>query len=70
MIIFKYLEYSCLWICNVDDIKIIDWIWIRWKLVWQSELNKNMNKTEKTNTAKRRLAKQRRIKTTKSQKKN
>jgi len=26
MIIFKSPEYSCLWICNVDDVKVIDWI--------------------------------------------
>lgn len=26
MTIFKSPEYSCFWICEVDDAKVIDWI--------------------------------------------
>jgi len=33
MIIFKSPEYSCLWIINVDEAKVIDWICTRLKLI-------------------------------------
>jgi len=28
MTILKSSEYSCLRICNVDDVKVFDWIWL------------------------------------------
>src|SRR4030042_4278404 len=71
MTIFKSPEYACLRICNVDDAKVIDWICTGSKLIWQSEPNKYLNETRKTNNvAQRRRTKQRRTKTTKSRKKN
>jgi len=41
MTIFKSPEYSCLWICNVDDVKVIviDWICTCSKLIFQCNLN-------------------------------
>jgi len=41
MTIFKSLEYSCLRICNVDNVKVIDWICISSKLIFQPELNRH-----------------------------
>jgi len=32
MVIFKSPEYACLWICNIDNTKVIDWIFIYSKL--------------------------------------
>ena len=62
MTIFKSPEYTCLQICNVDDVKVIDWICTRLKLIGSSK----SNKTRKTNNAaQRRPTKQRRTKTTK-----
>jgi len=47
MTIFKSLEYSCLWICNVDGAKVIviDWIFTFSKLIFQPESNKHRTKT-------------------------
>jgi len=46
---FKFPEYTCLWICNVDDVNLIDWICTRSKLIWQYVPNKCLNETRKTN---------------------
>jgi len=32
IVILKSSEYSCFWICNIDDAKFIDWIWTWSKL--------------------------------------
>ncbi|AES74571.1 hypothetical protein MTR_6g008520 [Medicago truncatula] len=47
MTIFKYLEYSCLRICNVDNAKVIviDRICTCSKLIFQPESNKHCTKT-------------------------
>jgi len=47
MTIFKSPEYSCLWICNVDDAKVIviDRICTCSKLILQLESNKHRTKT-------------------------
>ncbi|AES86989.1 hypothetical protein MTR_4g018830 [Medicago truncatula] len=39
-------EYSCLWICNVDDAKVIDRICTCSKLIFQPESNKHCTKTK------------------------
>ena len=71
MTIFMSPEYPCLRICTIEDAKVIDWICTGSKLIWQSETNKYLNKTRKTNNAAhRRRTTQRRTKTTKSEKKN
>ncbi|AES87133.1 cysteine protease, putative [Medicago truncatula] len=47
MTIFMSPEYSCLWICNVDDAKVIviDRICTCSKLIFQPESNKHRIKT-------------------------
>jgi len=47
MTIFKFLKYSCLRICNVDDVKVIviDRICTCSKLIFQPESNKNRTTT-------------------------
>ena len=62
MIIFMSQKYTCLWICNVDDTKVIviD-ICTCSKLIFQTESNKHRTKTGNQN-------KQSRSETTKSQK--
>ena len=64
MTILKSLEYSCLWICNVDDAKVIviDRICTCLKLTFQPESNKHHTKTEN----KKHTAQRRKIKKTKS----
>ena len=67
-------EYSCFWICNVDDAKVIviDRICTCSKLIFQPESNKhhtktrNKSKTHRTKTGNQN--KQSRSETTKSQK--
>ena len=55
MIIFKSVEYSCLWICNVDDVKIIDWLCTYSNLIFQHKSDKHCTKIEnKKHTTKRR----------------
>ena len=44
--IFKSSEYSCLRICNVDDVKVIDRICTCRKLIFQPESNKHRTKME------------------------
>ncbi|AES78865.1 hypothetical protein MTR_7g050330 [Medicago truncatula] len=63
MTIFLSPEYSCLWICDVDDAKVIviDRICTCSKLIFQPELNKHRTKTGNQN-------KQSHSETTKSQK--
>lgn len=39
MIIFKSLEYSCLQICNIDNVKIIVWIYTWSKSIFQPKSN-------------------------------
>ena len=49
--IFKPPEYLCFRICNVDNAKVIDWIYICSKLILQYESTKHRTKTEnKKNT--------------------
>jgi len=52
MTIFKYLEYSCFRICNVDDAKVIviDRICTCSKLIFKPESNKHHTKTGNQNT--------------------
>lgn len=45
MIKSKSLEYSCLWICNID-VQIINWL----KMIFQYEPNKHRNKTQNQTT--------------------
>jgi len=45
MTILKSLKYLCLWICNVDDTKVIDRICTCSKLIFQPESNKHRTKT-------------------------
>ncbi|KEH25048.1 cysteine protease, putative [Medicago truncatula] len=45
MTIFKSPEYSYLWICNVDDNKVIDRICTCSKLIFQPGSNKHRSKT-------------------------
>jgi len=47
MTILKSPEYSCLWICNVDDAKVIviDRISTCSKLIFQPESNQHRTKT-------------------------
>lgn len=40
MNIYKTPQHLCLWIYNVDDAKVIDWIYICSKLISQPESNK------------------------------
>jgi hypothetical protein len=48
MTILKCPEYSCLLVCNVDDIKIeIDWICTRSELLIKPETNEHRTKTGK-----------------------
>ena len=73
MTIFKSPKYSCFWICNVDDVKVIviviDRICSCSKLIFQPESNKHCTKTEnQKHTAQRREIKTNRD-TTKSQNK-
>ena len=51
MTIFMSLEYSCLRICNVNDVKVIviDQICTCSKLIIQPESNKHRTKTENQN---------------------
>lgn len=46
----KWLEYPCLWICNID-VQIIDWIYNGSKLVYKSEPNEHRNTTGKQTTS-------------------
>jgi hypothetical protein len=39
MTVFKSLKYSCLKICNFDDVKVIDWIYTFSKIIFQPESN-------------------------------
>jgi len=50
MIIFKSPEHSCLWICNVDDAKVIDRIWTCSKLIFQPNQINTTLKQEIKNT--------------------
>ena len=62
MNIFKSSEYSCLRICNVEDIKVIDWMYTCLKLIFQPESNKHCTKTKnKKYTAQRRKIKTNRV---------
>jgi len=64
MTIFMSPEYSCLWICNVDDAKVIviDRICTCSKLIFQPESNKHRTKTRnKQHTAQRREIKTNRV---------
>jgi len=45
MIMLKSLEYLCLWICNVVNANVIDWICTRSKLY--DNLNRTNNKRNK-----------------------
>ncbi|KEH43504.1 hypothetical protein MTR_1g094285 [Medicago truncatula] len=45
MTIVKSPEYSCLRICNIDDVNVIDLICTCSKLIFQSESNKHRTKT-------------------------
>jgi len=67
MTIFKSAEYSCLRICNVDDVKVIviDRICTCSKLIFQPESNKHRTKT---GNQKHIVNKQSHTKTMKSQK--
>ena len=61
MTIFKSPEYSCLWICNIDDAKVIviDRICTCSKPIFQPESNKHRTKTgNQEHTAQRRESKQ------------
>ena len=49
MTILKSQEYSCLWICNIDDAKVIHWICTYSKLIAQTKSNKHHTKTGKHN---------------------
>jgi len=51
MNMFKLLEYSCPCICNIDSIRVIDWIYIWSKLIFQFKLNKQDTKTEINNVS-------------------
>ena len=53
MTIVKSLEYSCLWICNVDDAKVIviDRIYTCSKLTFQPESNNTALRREIKNTS-------------------
>jgi len=71
MTIFKSLKYSCFWICNVDDAKVIviDQICTCSKLIFQPESNKHRTKTwNQKHITQRREIKTNRV-TTKSQNK-
>jgi len=58
MIIFKFSEYLCLRICNVEDAKIIDWLYTCSNLIFQPEYNKHRTKTKhKKHTTQRRKIK-------------
>jgi len=58
MTIFKYLEYSCIRICNIDDDKVINWMCIFSKLTVQHKSNKQRSKTiNQIHTAQRRKIK-------------
>jgi hypothetical protein len=48
--ILKCLKYPWLRIYSVDDIKVIDLIYIRSTLIFQPETNKHRTKTELQNT--------------------
>jgi len=62
MSIFKSLEYSCLKICNVDDVKVIDWICTCLKLIFQPESIKHRTQTgNQKHTAQRREIKTNRV---------
>ena len=68
--IFKSLEYSCLQLCNVDDVKVIDRICTCSKLIFQPESNKHSTKTITSKTHRTKMEnrnKQNHAKTTKSQ---
>jgi len=70
MTIFKSLKYSCPRICNIDNVKIIDWICTCSKLIFQPESNKHYIKTEnqKTHDTNMRNQNKQGAKMTKSQK--
>ena len=64
MTMLKSPKYSCLWICNVDNVKVIviDRICTCSKLIFQPESNKHRTKTEnKKHTAQRRKIKTNRV---------
>jgi len=62
MTILKSPEYSCLRICNFDDLKVIDRICTYSKLIFQLESNKHRTKTEnQKHTAQRREIKTKRV---------
>jgi len=64
MTIFKYPEYSCFWISNVDDAKVIviDRICTCSKLIFQPESNKHRTKRgNQKYTAQRREIKTNRV---------
>jgi len=61
-------EYSCLWICNIDDTKVIDRICICSKRIFQLESNKHRTKTESQKHPAQRREIKTNIDTTKSQK--
>ena len=46
MTIFKSSEYSCIQICNVDDVKVIDRICTCSKQIFQPKSNKHHTKKE------------------------
>ncbi|KEH43932.1 hypothetical protein MTR_1g105560 [Medicago truncatula] len=70
MTIFKSPEYSCFRICNVDDVKVIDWICTCSKLIFQPKSIKHSTETgNKKHTAQgRKIKTKSRAETTKSQK--
>jgi len=47
MIIFKSLEYFCFWICNIDDTKVINWIY-----TWSNNLNQTNTKIRREQPSK------------------
>jgi len=55
MTIFKSPEYSCLRICNIDDVKVIDRICTCSKLIFQPESNKHRTKTVNQKNSAQRL---------------
>lgn len=71
MMKLKYSEYSCLQVCKVDDVKVIDKIYTESKLICKYVSNKHRTKTEKQNNVTiRRRSTQHRAKVTKTRRKN
>jgi hypothetical protein len=71
MIIFKSPEYSYVWICYADDVKVIDSICTCPKLILQPESNKHRTKKENQQTHRTKIRNQNKLsraKTTKLQK--